>query len=221
MKRPVKPDIFVKRILSDIRVGELDPREIKDLKEFVKTSKYKKTITTRTKLSLLYAIWLNEKQKRNRKTTQLKKAEKILNAQTLTFWEVAVRRRGYEKERTEKGKRQSKWQLGPSHAKANPLKDLKKNLKKLGIVAEEMIEKLLDTLKKTKNLMCEIDAINELDKRVRTVLEEFKGNISYARKVFAEKPMLLAKPDLEFNKLIKTMKLDVAHKQMSPEGAIK
>ncbi len=216
----MKPDILVKRILSDIRVGELESRDVVKLRDFVDSTGSEKTITSKTKLSVIYDLCMEEKA-RKRRTAELKKAEKVLNAQTLTFWELSVRRRGYERDRAEKGGRKSKWELGPSHIRANPLKDLKKNLKKLGITAEKVIEKLLDTLKKTKNLICEIDAIDELDRRVRMVLEEFKGKIAYARKVFSEKPMLLARPDKEFEKLIKTMKLDVAHKQMSPEGTIK
>lgn len=217
MKRPVKPDIFMERILSDIRVGELDPREIKDLKEFVNTSDFEKTITAKTKLSVVYGIVLSEKEKK-RKSKEAKKAEKILGAAvTQTFWEI-TRKRGYERDGQKRSKLRKKWELKPSEQAMNPMKNLKTNLKKLGIVKDEVIGKILDVIKKAKKLSCEIDAIGELNARVKMVLDSFKAHMDYARKVFSTQPKLLALPDKEFDGLIKSMKIEI--KKLKPEGAM-
>jgi hypothetical protein len=200
--KPIRPDIFVKRILSDIRVGELEPKEATELRDFARSAGFEKTITSKTKLSVIYELWLDEKAKQRKNRQALKKTEKILNAQTLTFWEIAVRKRGYEKERAEKGKKKSKWELGPSQEKANPFAGLKKNLHKLGIDDDEKIEELLDSLKKTKNLKCEYDTIAELDKRVERILEAYKGRMEEARETFSEQPSLLALPDKRFDELL-------------------
>ncbi len=218
MKQPIKSDIFIKRILSDIKVGELDRKEVADLKDFINASSSEQTITGRTKLSVIYEIWVVEKSK-HRKNKEMKKAEKILNSKTMVWWEQ-TRRKGYERDRQKRSKMREKWELESSHQSMNPLKDLKKNLKKIGIVKDEVINKILDTLKNVKKLACEIDAITELNIRVQKILQEFKGTINHARKKFSEQPMLLAKPDKQFNDLIKAMKLDIAHKNMSPEGTM-
>jgi len=227
MKRRIKPDIFVQRILSDVRVGDLEPGEVKDIREFIRVSGLEKSITSRTKLSLIYALWLNEKAKQRRSKKALKKAEYILSAQTLTFWEHVVRRPGYERDRKKKGRRRSKWELSGSHEKANPLAGLRKNLAKLGITEDKKVERLLDGIKKNVKTKCEVDAISELDRRAEKVLEKFGKNITYAKERFSKEYMVLALPLKEFNQKIDSMlkeaekKVKLEAKKLHPEENLK
>jgi len=214
--KPIKPDILTKRFLSDIKINELKNEDAEQLKEFVKTSDFEKTVTGKTKLSVIYEIWLAEKSRKKR-GSETKKAEKILNAAaTQTFWEMN-RRIGYERDRRTE-KRRAKWEILSSHEVMNPLKGLKKNLGKLGITRNETIGKILDGIKKVKKLSCEIDAIEELSKRVTMVLDSFKAHMDYARKVFSTQPKLLALPDRQFQSLVKSMKIEI--KKIKPEGTM-
>lgn len=213
--REIKPDILMKRLLSDIKVGELEPGEAAELKEFIKTTDFEKTVNANTKLSVVYEIMLSEKEKG--KAEEAKKAESILSAATMTYWEMN-RKRGYERDRQAHSKMRRKWELEASHKTMNPLRELKANLKKIGITKDEAVEKVLDAIKKVKKLACEIDAIEELNKRVIRIIEDFKSHINYAKQVFSTQPKLIALPDKEFEGLLKSMKIEI--KKISPEGAM-
>lgn len=214
--REIKSDILVKRLLSDMKVGELEPGEAAELREFIDSSDFEKTINAKTKLSVVYEILLSEKEKKG-KTKETKKAENILNAATITYWEMN-RRKGYERDRQAQSKMRRKWELEASHKRMNPLDELKANLKRIGITKDETVGKILDAIKKVKKLACEIDAIEELNKRVIRVIEDFKSNINYAKQVFSTQPKLIALPDKEFESLLKSMKIEI--KKISPEGSM-
>ena len=201
MKRPVKPDIFVKRILSDIRVGELKPREVNELKDFLESAGFERTVTPKTKLSTIYDLWVAEKAKQKAGREKRKKAEKILGAHTQTYWDM-MRRKDYARGKGDRKK--TKWERAPvSELSAKPFAALKKKLVKIGVNDDETIETILDKLRKLKGIKCGFDAINELSKRVDSVLEAFEVRMNEAREKFSKEPMLLALPDKEFEKLLK------------------
>lgn len=58
----MKPDIFLTSLLSDIRVGELGPRRAAELEDFLKSAGFERTITPRTKLSVVYELLEKKKE---------------------------------------------------------------------------------------------------------------------------------------------------------------